>query len=110
MQLLSIRLYKEVMESVVDKGKKHLKILVSESLLPLFFHCHDGNQHVAEVRTPGCCVPMGEGSTLPAPRHLTGSSLLLALPQGRGSCVPGCGATSGSLLLCRPLGKRCIVQ
>ncbi|XP_039925706.1 uncharacterized protein LOC120755138 isoform X3 [Hirundo rustica] len=48
-QLLSIHLYKEVMESVVEKGKKHLKILVSQSLLPLFFNCHDGNQHVAEA-------------------------------------------------------------
>ncbi|KAM7048942.1 maestro heat-like repeat-containing protein family member 7 isoform 3-T4 [Acridotheres tristis] len=48
-QLLSIRLYKDVMESVVRKGKKRLKMLVSESLLPLFFHCHDENVRVAEA-------------------------------------------------------------
>ncbi|XP_056352271.1 maestro heat-like repeat-containing protein family member 6 isoform X1 [Oenanthe melanoleuca] len=48
-QLLSIRLYKQVMESVVGKGKKRLKMLVSESLLPLFFHCHNENTRVAQA-------------------------------------------------------------
>ncbi|TRZ23240.1 hypothetical protein HGM15179_003876 [Zosterops borbonicus] len=48
-QLLSIRLYKEMMESVVENGKKPLKFFVNQSLLPLFFHCHDGNQKVAEI-------------------------------------------------------------
>ncbi|XP_066045327.1 LOW QUALITY PROTEIN: maestro heat-like repeat-containing protein family member 7 [Chamaea fasciata] len=57
-QLLSIHLYKEMMESVVGKGKKPLKIFVSQSLLPLFFHCHDGNQRVAEAswKTLLCAV------------------------------------------------------
>nr|XP_041573451.1 maestro heat-like repeat-containing protein family member 6 isoform X2 [Taeniopygia guttata] len=48
-QLLSIRLFREVMELVMDTGKKPLKKLVSKSLLPLFFHCHDENRHVAEA-------------------------------------------------------------
>ncbi|NXY08492.1 MROH5 protein, partial [Pteruthius melanotis] len=40
-QLLSICLFREVMELVMDKGKKPLKMHVRQSLLPLFFHCHD---------------------------------------------------------------------
>ncbi|XP_064289799.1 maestro heat-like repeat-containing protein family member 6 [Passer domesticus] len=48
-QLLSIRLYQKVMESVVEKGKKTLKMHVSQSLLPLFFHCHDENRRVAQA-------------------------------------------------------------
>ncbi|TRZ12482.1 hypothetical protein HGM15179_014631 [Zosterops borbonicus] len=48
-QLLSICLFREVMEVVTDKGKKPLKKHVSKSLLSLFFHCHDENQHVAEA-------------------------------------------------------------
>ncbi|KFO64460.1 hypothetical protein N302_14943, partial [Corvus brachyrhynchos] len=40
-QLLSIHLFREVMELVMDKGKKALKAHVCQSLLPLFFHCHD---------------------------------------------------------------------
>ncbi|XP_058696501.1 maestro heat-like repeat-containing protein family member 7 [Poecile atricapillus] len=47
-QLLSIQLYQEVMELVVEEGKKPLKVLVSESLLPLFFYCHSENRRVAE--------------------------------------------------------------
>ncbi|CAN8201135.1 unnamed protein product [Coccothraustes coccothraustes] len=48
-QRLSISLYQDVMESVVEKGKKGLVVHVSESLLPLFFHCHDENRRVAQV-------------------------------------------------------------
>ncbi|NXO43813.1 MROH5 protein, partial [Locustella ochotensis] len=40
-QLLSIRLFREVMELVMEKEKKALKTHVHQSLLPLFFHCHD---------------------------------------------------------------------
>ncbi|XP_063256228.1 maestro heat-like repeat-containing protein family member 6 [Prinia subflava] len=47
--LLSIQLLEEVMKSVVEKGKKHLKRPVTQSLLPLFFHCHDENRPVAEA-------------------------------------------------------------
>ncbi|XP_032920537.1 maestro heat-like repeat-containing protein family member 6 [Catharus ustulatus] len=47
--LLSIRLFRAVIELVMDKGKKPLKKHVSQSLLPLFFHCHDQNWHVAEA-------------------------------------------------------------
>ncbi|XP_054133738.1 maestro heat-like repeat-containing protein family member 6 [Melozone crissalis] len=48
-QWLSIGLYKDVMESVVERGKKALKPHVSESLLPLFFHCYDENRRVAQT-------------------------------------------------------------
>ncbi|NXC63016.1 MROH5 protein, partial [Aleadryas rufinucha] len=40
-QLLSIRLFRDVMELVMDRGKKPLKMHVRQSLLPLFFCCHD---------------------------------------------------------------------
>ncbi|XP_027755847.1 maestro heat-like repeat-containing protein family member 7, partial [Empidonax traillii] len=45
-QLLSIRLFREVMELVVEEGKE---TLVHQSLVPLLFHCHDETQCVAEV-------------------------------------------------------------
>ncbi|XP_056352677.1 uncharacterized protein LOC130255725 [Oenanthe melanoleuca] len=48
-QLLSIRLFQEVMRLVEEKGKKRLKMLVSKSLLPLFFHCHNENTRVAQA-------------------------------------------------------------
>ncbi|XP_053803460.1 uncharacterized protein LOC128790597 isoform X4 [Vidua chalybeata] len=48
-QVLSIQLFREVMELVMDNGKKPLKKHVSKSLLPLFFHCHDENWCVAEA-------------------------------------------------------------
>ncbi|XP_031971093.1 maestro heat-like repeat-containing protein family member 7 [Corvus moneduloides] len=48
-QLLSIQLFQEVMELVVEKGKKPLKRHVRQSLLPLLFHCHDENRRVAEA-------------------------------------------------------------
>ncbi|CAN8174178.1 unnamed protein product [Coccothraustes coccothraustes] len=49
MQLLSLNLFFKVMNLVVDKGKKPLKRIVSQSLLPLFIHCHDENQRVAKA-------------------------------------------------------------
>nr|XP_031361192.1 maestro heat-like repeat-containing protein family member 6 [Lonchura striata domestica] len=48
-QLLSIHLFREVMELVMDTGKKPLKKHVSKSLLPLFIHCHDENWQVAKA-------------------------------------------------------------
>ncbi|XP_036243103.1 maestro heat-like repeat-containing protein family member 6 [Molothrus ater] len=48
-QLLSLNLFFKVMDLVVDEGKKPLKSIVCQSLPPLFFHCHDENQHVAEA-------------------------------------------------------------
>ncbi|KAM7048945.1 maestro heat-like repeat-containing protein family member 7 [Acridotheres tristis] len=48
-QLLTIRLFQEVMRLVEAKGKKPLKMHVSKSLLPLFFNCHDDNMRVAEA-------------------------------------------------------------
>ncbi|XP_027488941.1 maestro heat-like repeat-containing protein family member 6, partial [Corapipo altera] len=48
-QLSSILLFRGVMTMVEKKGKKPLKPHVRQSLLPLFFHCHDENQRVAEA-------------------------------------------------------------
>ncbi|XP_066179377.1 maestro heat-like repeat family member 5 [Sylvia atricapilla] len=48
-QLLSIDLFCKVIELVVDEGKKHLKIIVNESLYPLLIYCHDVNQLVANA-------------------------------------------------------------
>ncbi|XP_064291580.1 uncharacterized protein LOC135309359 [Passer domesticus] len=49
MQLLSLNLFFKVMDLVVKKGKKPLKRIVKQSLLPLFFHCHDANERVAKA-------------------------------------------------------------
>ncbi|XP_032548182.1 maestro heat-like repeat-containing protein family member 6 isoform X2 [Chiroxiphia lanceolata] len=48
-QLSSILLFRGVTTMVEKKGKKPLKPHVRQSLLPLFFHCHDENQRVAEA-------------------------------------------------------------
>ncbi|XP_064515393.1 uncharacterized protein LOC135416302 [Pseudopipra pipra] len=48
-QLLSIRLFQEVMELLVEEGPKTLNMQVHQSLVPLFFHLHDENQCVAEA-------------------------------------------------------------
>ncbi|XP_027563310.1 maestro heat-like repeat-containing protein family member 7, partial [Neopelma chrysocephalum] len=47
-QLSSILLFRGLMTMVEKEGKKPLKPHVRQSLLPLFFHCHDENQRVAE--------------------------------------------------------------
>ncbi|XP_005062012.1 PREDICTED: uncharacterized protein LOC101808449 isoform X3 [Ficedula albicollis] len=108
-QLLSIHLFCTVMDLVVDEGKKALERIVSQSLLPLFLHCHDENQHVAKVRFCVMLLDPWEGAQLPLLWHLPSSCLLQALAQGRGSCALNCGDISTSLLLSRPLGKRCFV-
>ncbi|XP_056351732.1 maestro heat-like repeat-containing protein family member 6 [Oenanthe melanoleuca] len=48
-RVLSIQLFQKVMDLVVDEGKKPTKRIVSESLLPLFLHCHEENQRLAEA-------------------------------------------------------------
>ncbi|XP_016155116.1 PREDICTED: uncharacterized protein LOC101807205 [Ficedula albicollis] len=48
-RVLSIQLFHKVMDLVVDEGKKAMKRIVSESLLPLFLHCHEENQRLAEA-------------------------------------------------------------
>ncbi|XP_027527149.1 maestro heat-like repeat-containing protein family member 6, partial [Neopelma chrysocephalum] len=48
-QVLSISLFRKVMELGVDESKELLKTQVVYSLLPLFFHCHNENQDVAEA-------------------------------------------------------------
>ncbi|XP_071666718.1 maestro heat-like repeat-containing protein family member 6 isoform X2 [Patagioenas fasciata] len=46
-QQLSVSIFKEVIERVAGDGKKLLKTLVHQSLLPLIFHVHDENKAVA---------------------------------------------------------------
>ncbi|XP_039411509.1 uncharacterized protein LOC109145755 isoform X2 [Corvus cornix cornix] len=46
-QLLSVFVFRTLMSFVIEK--EPLKTQVCQSLLPLFFHCHDENQHVAEA-------------------------------------------------------------
>ncbi|XP_068034861.1 maestro heat-like repeat family member 5 [Anomalospiza imberbis] len=48
-QLLSILLFQTLVSLPLEKEEKALKTHVRQSLLPLFFHCHDENQHVAQV-------------------------------------------------------------
>ncbi|KAM3667281.1 maestro heat-like repeat-containing protein family member 7 [Ammospiza maritima maritima] len=48
-QLLSIQLFEKVIDLVVDEGKKPLKRIANHSLLPLFIHCHEENQRVANA-------------------------------------------------------------
>ncbi|KAL9820862.1 maestro heat-like repeat-containing protein family member 7 [Geothlypis trichas] len=47
-RLLSIKLLQDMMEYLEDR-EKPLESPVQQSLLPLFFHCNDENQHVAEA-------------------------------------------------------------
>ena len=95
-QLLSIRLFPDVMGFVAEAGKKPLEAHVQQSLLPLLYHLHDENQRVAEVRIPDLLVSPWEVARLPAalaPCGLRCSSFFLALAteqQLRGplSCCP----------------------
>ncbi|XP_068052928.1 maestro heat-like repeat-containing protein family member 6 [Anomalospiza imberbis] len=48
-QVLSLELFFRVMDLVVDEGKKPLEKILSQSLLPLFFYCHDENQRIAKA-------------------------------------------------------------
>ncbi|OWK49557.1 hypothetical protein RLOC_00013629, partial [Lonchura striata] len=48
-QLLSILLFRTLVTFPEENEKEALKTHVRHSLLPLFFHCHDENQRVAEA-------------------------------------------------------------
>ncbi|XP_051628089.1 maestro heat-like repeat-containing protein family member 6 isoform X2 [Manacus candei] len=48
-QLLSIRLFREVMEVLAEEGTEPWEMQVRQSLVPLFFRWHDENQRVAEA-------------------------------------------------------------
>lgn len=109
-QLLSMQLFQKIMELVVKEGKEPLERIVSQSLLPLFLHCHEEKQQVAKVSVCVILVDLWEGAQLPPALAPPGLQPPLAWAQGRDSCALGCGAISTSLLLSRPLGKRCIVQ
>ncbi|XP_037998625.1 translation initiation factor IF-2-like isoform X1 [Motacilla alba alba] len=85
-QQLSVSVFQTLMSSVEEEGKEALMTPVCQSLLPLLFHCHDGNQRVAEVRTRGLLLSPWEGAQLPPalapgspqppPGHGTGTRLL----------------------------------
>ncbi|XP_064291539.1 uncharacterized protein LOC135309319 [Passer domesticus] len=47
-QLSSMMVFQEMLELLSEDGKHALKSPVHHSLLPLYFHCHDENQIVAE--------------------------------------------------------------
>ncbi|XP_027487755.1 maestro heat-like repeat-containing protein family member 1, partial [Corapipo altera] len=48
-QLLSIGLFREVMELLAEEGTEPWQMQVRQSLVPLFFRWHDENQRVAEA-------------------------------------------------------------
>ncbi|XP_027487941.1 maestro heat-like repeat-containing protein family member 6 [Corapipo altera] len=48
-QLLSIRLFREVMELLAEEGTEPWEMQVRQSLVPLYFRWHDENQRVAEA-------------------------------------------------------------
>ncbi|XP_053803241.1 uncharacterized protein LOC128790489 isoform X1 [Vidua chalybeata] len=48
-QLCSMSVFQNMLELLMEEGRKALKSPVRQSLLPLSFHCHDENQHVAEA-------------------------------------------------------------
>ncbi|XP_031949814.1 uncharacterized protein LOC116436651, partial [Corvus moneduloides] len=52
-RLRSMFVFQEMMALLTAREKKALKSHVRQSLLPLSFHCHDEDWHVANVRTPG---------------------------------------------------------
>ena len=49
-QLLSIRLFRDVMVIIAASGKKPLRAHIYQSLIPLLCCLHDENERVAEVR------------------------------------------------------------
>ncbi|OWK49436.1 hypothetical protein RLOC_00000849, partial [Lonchura striata] len=48
-QQLSMFVFRTLLSAVAEEGKKLLMTQVCQSLLPLFFHCHEENQCVAEA-------------------------------------------------------------
>ncbi|XP_058277368.1 uncharacterized protein LOC120755471 isoform X3 [Hirundo rustica] len=48
-EVLSLDLFFKVMQLSVDEAKKPLEKILSQSLLPLFLHCHDENRRVAKA-------------------------------------------------------------
>nr|XP_031363743.1 uncharacterized protein LOC116184798 [Lonchura striata domestica] len=85
-QQLSMFVFRTLLSAVAEEGKKLLMTQVCQSLLPLFFHCHEENQCVAEVRTRGLLLSPWEGARLPP-----------ALAPGRLHPPPGPG--TGMLIL-----------
>nr|XP_041573833.1 maestro heat-like repeat-containing protein family member 6 isoform X1 [Taeniopygia guttata] len=48
-RLLSILLFDKMMNFLVDEGEKPVKKILCQSFLPLFLHCHEDNQRVANA-------------------------------------------------------------
>ena len=80
-RLLSIRLFQDLMEYCMEEREKILQDPVHQNLLPLFFHFHDENAHVAEVRTRELQASPLEGARLP-PALVSGG---LQPPPGLGT-------------------------
>ena len=89
---LSMFLFRTVITSVVEEGKRALKIHVRQSQLPLVFHRHDTNRCVAEVRTCGVMLLPWQRARLPP-----------ALVPGRLQPPPGHG--KGMRILCPGLWR-----
>ncbi|XP_066417947.1 centrosome-associated protein CEP250-like [Molothrus aeneus] len=78
-QLCSMFIFREMLNFLPEGDKKAMKSYMHQSLLPLFFHCHDKNQRVAEVRTQRLPLAPGRGLGCLPLWCLVGCSLLLAL-------------------------------
>ncbi|XP_064256708.1 uncharacterized protein LOC135287287 [Passer domesticus] len=76
-QVLSILLFRTLVTLPQKKEKKALKTPLRQSLLPLFFHCHDENRLVAQLG--------------PSPARCPGSAVRARHP----GAPPGLGAAAG---------------
>lgn len=56
---LSIRLFKDVMQTAVGNDKQQMRKTVRRSLLPLFFHMSDQTESVAKVQVSNLSVMRG---------------------------------------------------
>ena len=65
MRELSIRLFKQVVETVVGSDKRRMKKKVRRGLLPLYFHTHDETDSVAKVEIPKLASDTGQGNADP---------------------------------------------
>lgn len=62
---LSISLFRDLVETVVEKDKRMMKKKVQRGLIPLFFHTHDGTESVAKVQISKLARDTGKGMLSP---------------------------------------------
>ncbi|XP_071666853.1 maestro heat-like repeat-containing protein family member 6 [Patagioenas fasciata] len=86
MQQLSVSIFKEVIERV-DDGKKPLKTLVHQSLLPLIFHVHDENKSVAAT----CRATLLQATLFLKKEKLRQAVLRDQQIEAIGECLPAAG-------------------